>query len=57
MTIKKFMELLQRDEINDVDDNASDGKSFVQNKIMANILERPGNEGNANRPPVASLNV
>ena len=57
MTIRKFMDLLQRDEINDVDDNASDGKSFVQNKIMVNIPERPGNEGNANRPPVASLNV
>ena len=47
-----------RDEIDDVDDNASDGKSFeYKTKIVGNTPERPGNEGDANRPSVPTLNV
>ena len=47
-----------RDEIDDVDDNASDDKSFeYKTKIVGNTPERPGNEGDANRPPVPTLNV
>ena len=42
-----------KDEIDDVDDNASDGKLFIyKTKIVGNTPERPGNEGDANRPPV-----
>ena len=42
-----------RDEIDDVDDNASDGKLFeYKTKLVGNTPERPGNEGYANRPPV-----
>ena len=47
-----------RDEIDDIDDNASDGKSFkYKTKIVGNTRERPGKEVDANRPPVPSLNV
>ena len=47
-----------RDEIDDVDDNASDGKLFEhKTKIVGNTPERPGNEGDANRPPVPILNI
>ena len=46
------------DEIDDVDDNASDGKLFEYKlKIVGNTPERPGNEGDANRPPVPTLHV
>ena len=35
-----------RDEIDDVDDNAFDSKSFKnKTKIVGNTPERPGNEG------------
>ena len=38
-----------RDKIDYVDDNASDGKSFIyKTKIVGNTPERPGNEGDAN---------
>ena len=44
-----------RDEIDGVDDNASDGKSFkYKTKIVGKTpesLPRPGNEGDANLPP------
>ena len=47
-----------RDKIDEVDDNASDGKSFeYKTKIVGNTLEKPGNEGDANRPPVSTSNV
>ena len=47
-----------RDEIDDVDDNASDGKSFeYKTKIVENTPGRPGNEGDAIQPPVPTLNV
>ena len=47
-----------RDEIDDVDHNASDGKSFIyKTKILGNTPETPGNEGDANRPPGPTLNV
>ena len=46
------------DKIDDIDDNASDGKSFeFKRKIVRNTPERPGNEEDANRPPVQALNV
>ena len=45
-----------RDEIDDVDDNASDGKS-LEYKIVGKTPQRPGNERDANRPPVRTLNV
>ena len=42
----------------DVDDNDSDGKSFIYiPKIVINTPERPGNEGDANQPPVPPLHV
>ena len=53
-----------RDEIDDVDDNASDDKSFkYKTKIVEKTQERPpqpGNPGDANQPPqlpVPTLNV
>ena len=47
-----------RDKIGDVDDDASDGKSFeYKTKKVGNTPERPENEGDANRPPVQTLNV
>ena len=47
-----------RDKIDDVDDNASDGKSFeYKTKIVGNTPGRPGNKGNANQPPVPTLIV
>ena len=47
-----------RDKIDDVDDNASDGKSFeYKTKIVENTPERSENEGDPNRPPVPTLNV
>ena len=47
-----------RDEINDVDDNASDGKSFdCKTKIAGNTPERSRNEEDANQSPVPTLNV
>ena len=47
-----------RDKINDVDDNASDGKSFeYKTKMVGNTPERPENEGDANRPTVPTLNA
>ena len=47
-----------RDEIHDVDDNALDD-NFIEykTKIVKNTPERPGNEGDANRPPVPVLDV
>ena len=54
-----------RDKIDDVDDNASDGKSFkYKTKIVGKTPERPaaqpGNEGDADRPlqpDVPTLNI
>ena len=47
-----------RDEIVTVDDNASDSQSFeYKTKIVGNTPEKPGNEGDANRPPVPTLHV
>ena len=47
-----------RGEFDDVDGNASDGKSFIyKTKIVGNTPERPANEGDANRRPVSTLNV
>ena len=38
-----------RDKINDIDDNASDDKSFIyKTKIVGSTPEKPGNEGDAN---------
>ena len=38
-----------KDEIDDVDDNVPDSKSFeYKTKIVGNTSERPGNEGDAN---------
>ena len=46
-----------RDKIDDVDDNAWDGKSFIYKTRIGNTLEGPGNEGDANRPPAPTLIV
>ena len=46
-----------RDEIDDVDDNASDGKSFEYKKNSTKTPAQPGNELDANRPSVPDLNV
>ena len=46
------------DEIDDVNDNASDGNLFkYKTKKIWNTSERPGNEGGANQPPMPTLNV
>ena len=38
-----------RDKINDIDDSASDDKSFIYKiKIVGSTPEKPGNEGDAN---------
>ena len=42
-----------RDEIDDVDNDASGGNSVnYKTKVVGNTTERPGNEGYANLPPV-----
>ena len=48
----------RRENINGIDDNASDGESFIyKTKIVGSTPEKPGNEGDANQPPVPILNV
>ena len=38
-----------RDKTNEIDDNASDDKSFIyKTKIVGSTPEKPGNEGDAN---------
>ena len=47
-----------RDKIDDVDDNALDGKSFIHIiKIIGNTPERARNKGDAYQPPVPTWNV
>ena len=47
-----------RDEIDDIDDNASDSKSFKhKTKIVGKTPSQPGNEGDADRQAVSTLNV
>ena len=47
-----------RNEIDCINDNASDGKSFkYKTKIVGKTTERSGNEGDANRSAVTTLNV
>ena len=47
-----------RDEIDDVDGNTSDCKSFeYKTRIIRNTREIRGNEGAAKQPPVPTLNV
>ena len=46
-----------RDGIDDVDDNASDGKLFNYTIKTGKTTERPRHEGDANRPPAPALNV
>ena len=47
-----------RDKIDYLDDNASDGKSFIyKTKIVGNAPERPGNERDANQPPILNVEV
>ena len=47
-----------RDEIDNINDNASDGKLFKYKiKIVEKTPVRPGNEGDAYRPAVLTLNV
>ena len=47
-----------RDEIDYINDNASDGKPFkYKTKIVRKTPTRPGNEGDANRQVVLTLNV
>ena len=45
-------------EIDDINDNASDGKSFkYKTKIVRKTPPQPGNEGNVKRLAVPTLNV
>ena len=45
-------------DLDDVDDNASDGKLFkYKTKIVGNAPKRPGNEGDVNRQPVPTLHI
>ena len=47
-----------RDKIDNINDNATDSKSFkYKTKIVRKTPARPGNEGDANRPAVPTLNV
>ena len=47
-----------RNEIDCINDNASDGKSFkYKTKIVWKTTERSGNEGDANQSAVTTLNV
>ena len=46
-----------RHKIDDVDDNASDGKSLEYKTKIGNTPERSGNDGDANRPPVPTFIV
>ena len=46
------------DQIDNINDNASDGKSFIYStKIVRKTPAPPGNEGAANLPEVPTLNV
>ena len=46
-----------RDKIDDVYDNAPDGKSFAYKiKIVGSTPEKARNEGDENRPPIPILN-
>ena len=46
------------DQIDNIDDNASDGKLFIYStKIVRKTPAPPGNEGAANLPEVPTLNV
>ena len=46
------------DQIDNISDNASDGKSFIYStKIVRKTPAPPGNEGAANLPEVPTLNV
>ena len=45
-----------RNEIDDVDDNTSDGKSFeYKTKIVGNTPALPENEGHGNQPQVPTF--
>ena len=47
-----------RDEIDDVDDNSSDGKLFEYiTKLLEKTPQRPGNEGEANSLTLSALNI
>ena len=47
-----------RDRIDNINDNASDGKPFkYKTKIVGKTPARPGNEGDANRPAVLTLSA
>ena len=47
-----------REKIDNINDNASDGKSFkYETKIVEKTPSCPGNEGDANRPAAPTLNV
>ena len=47
-----------RDEIDDVDDNSSDGKLFEYiTKLLEKTPQRPGNEGEANSLTLSTLNI
>ena len=45
-----------KDEIDNINDNASDGKSFKYKKIVGKSPARPGNERNPDRPAIPTLN-
>ena len=47
-----------RDKINDIHNNTLDGKSFeYKTEIVGKTPKRPGNERDANRPPVPTSHV
>ena len=47
-----------RDEIDHINDNASDDKSFkYKTETVGKTLAQPENEGDANRPAVPTVNV
>ena len=55
MTSRNFWNYY-RDKIDDVDGNASDGKSFIY-KIVRKTPERLRNDRDSNRPPAPTFNV
>ena len=58
MPMYNLLEYYYRNEMDDADDNAPDGKSFkYKTKIVGKTPARPGDAGDADRPAVPTSNV
>ena len=45
-----------KDEIDNINDNTTDGKSFKYKKLVGKTPARPGNERNPNRAAITTFN-